>query len=428
MSDRAARAPVVGGPASSRRVVITGIGAITPIGSGREGLWAGVRRGRSASNRITRFDPGEFRSQVAAEIKDFAPAGYMDAKTARRLDRFSQLAIAGSRQALADAGLCITDRLSACAAVYLGSALGGLAFAEEQHRRYVANGVHAVEPRLALSVFGGAGATNVALEFGLRGPTISNANSCASGLIAIGEAFRLIRLGGAEVALTGGVEAPLAPLTFGAFTRIGVLTSLNDPPEGACRPFDRGRDGFLMAEGAGVLILEELRHALRRGARPYAEVLGYGTTNDAYHMTAPLPDGREAAHAIALALADANVAPGEVDYVNAHATGTRLGDAAEARAIRLAFGEHAGQISVSATKALHGHALGASPAIETAITALALDQGWLPPTANLDDPDPDCEVVHVDRTGEKRRIDIAVKNAFGFGGINASLALRRWQE
>jgi 3-oxoacyl-[acyl-carrier-protein] synthase II len=428
MSDRAARTPRFGAQASSRRVVVTGIGAITPIGSGRDGLWQGVRRGRSAAGRITRFDPGEFRSQVAAEINDFVPADHMDAKKARRLDRFSQLAIAGSRQALADADLCVTDRLGACAAVYLGSALGGLAFAEEQHRRYVANGVHAVEPRLALAVFGGAGATNVALEFGLHGPTISNANSCASGLVAIGEAFRLIRSGGIEVALTGGVEAPLAPLTFGAFTRIGVLTALNDPPERACRPFDRGRDGFLMGEGAGVLILEELRHALRRGARPYAEELGYGTTNDAYHMTAPLPDGREAAHAISLALDDANVAPDEVDYVNAHATGTRLGDAAEARAIRLAFGEHADTLLVSATKALHGHALGASPAIETAITALALDRGWLPPTANLVDPDPDCDVVHVNPTGEERRIGIAVKNAFGFGGINASLALRRWQE
>jgi len=428
MSDHAARTPVFGAPTSSRRVVITGIGAITPIGSGREGLWEGVRRGQSAAKRITRFDPGEFRSQVAAEIEDFDPADYVDAKKARRLDRFSQLAIAASRQALADASLSVADGIGACAAVYLGSALGGIAFAEEQHRRYMANGVHAVEPRLALSVFGGAGATNVALEFGLRGPTIGNANSCASGLIAIGEAFRLIRAGGAEVALAGGVEAPLAPLTFGAFTRIGVLTTLNDPPEGACRPFDRERDGFLMGEGVGVLILEELRQALSRGARPYAEVLGYGTTNDAYHMTAPLPAGREAAHAIALALDDARLAPGEVDYVNAHATGTLLGDAAEARAIRLAFGEHADHLRVSATKALHGHALGASPAIETAITALALDRGWLPPTANLDDPDPDCEVVHVDRAGEERHIGIAVKNAFGFGGINASLVLRRWQD
>jgi 3-oxoacyl-[acyl-carrier-protein] synthase II len=410
-----------------KRVVITGIGAITSIGSGREGLWQGVRAGRSAARRISRFDPRDFRSQVAAEIDDFEPADWMDVRRARRLDRFSQLAIAASRQALMDSDLH-ENQLDPCSAVYLGSALGGIAFAEEQHRRYMTDGFHAVEPRLALSVFAGAGATNVAIEFGLNGPTIGNANSCASGLIALGEAFRLIRAGGPEVALAGGVEAPLSPLAFGAFTRIGVLTTLNEPPEGACRPFEQGRDGFLMGEGVGVLILEELRHALRRGARPYAEVLGYGTTNDAYHMTAPLPDGCEAAHAITLALDDARLSPCAVDYVNAHATGTRLGDAAEARAIRLAFGEHADRLPVSATKALHGHALGASPAIETAITALAMDRGWLPPTANLDVPDPDCQVVHVNPLGEERRIGIAVKNAFGFGGINASLVLGRWQE
>jgi len=427
MADFADYAFTASAPTPARRVVITGIGAITPIGSGREGLWAGVRRGRSAARRITRFDPAEFRSQVATEIDDFDPCDYMDAKKARRLDRFSQLAIAASRQALADAGLDRDDGPDRNAAIYLGSALGGVAFAEEQHRRYLTQGVHAVDPTLALGVFGGAGATNVAMEFGLCGPTIGNANSCASGLIAIGEAFRLIRAGGTALALAGGAEAPLAPLTFGAFARIRALTTLNEPPEGACRPFDRGRAGFLMGEGAGMLVLEEARHALARGARPYAEVLGYGTTNDAYHVTAPLPTGREAARAIGLALHEARVSPDEVEYANAHATGTRLGDAAEAQALRLAFGDHADRLPVSTTKGLHGHALGASPAIETAITALALDCGWLPPTANLADPDPDCRIRHVDRAGEERRIGIAVKNAFGFGGINASLVLRRWQ-
>lgn len=428
MSDSAPHAIAPADPGATRRVVITGIGAITPIGSGRDGLWAGIRRGQSASRRITRFDPGEFRSQVATEIDDFDPGAYMDAKKARRLDRFSQLAIAASRQALADAGLDRGDGPDRHTAVYLGSALGGVAFAEEQHQRYLQQGSHAVDPTLALGVFGGAGATNVALEFGLRGPTIGNANSCASGLIAIGEAFRLIRAGGAAMALAGGAEAPLAPLTFGAFARIRALTTLNEPPERACRPFDRERGGFLMGEGAGILILEEARHALGRGARPYAEVLGYGTTNDAYHVTAPLPTGCEAARAITLALREARVAPGEVGYANAHATGTPLGDVAEARALRLAFGDHTDHLSVSTTKGLHGHALGASPAIETAITALALHCGWLPPTANLADPDPDCRVRHVDQAGEDRQINVAVKNAFGFGGINASLVLRRWQE
>lgn len=413
--------------ASHRRVVITGIGAITPLGMGREGLWEGVRQGQPAARRITRFDPSAFRSQVAAEIDGFEPTDYMEARTARRLDRFSHLAIAASRQALADAGLDGTDLAGVGTAIYLGSALGGIGFAEAQHQRFLASGIQTVEPSLALAVFGGAGASNVAIEVGWCGPTMGNANSCASGLIAIGEAFRLIRAGSAEVALAGGVEAPLAPLTFGAFDRIRALTNRNHPAPAACRPFDRARAGFLMAEGAGMLVLEELRHALARGVHPYAEVLGYGTTNDAFHMTAPLPTGQQAARAMALALQEAGLSPGAIDYVNAHATGTPLGDAAEALAIRLALGDHAAQVPVSSTKGLHGHALGASPAIEVAITVLALERGWLPPTANLVDPDPACQVRHVEPGGEERRIHYAVKNAFGFGGINASLVLRRWQ-
>ena len=410
--------------APARRVVITGIGAITPIGSGRDGLWAGVRRGQSAGCGIRRFDAAAFRSQIAAEIHDFDPLDYLEARKVRRLDRFAQLAIATSRQAIADGSLCLRDG-GETVAVYLGSALGGIAFAEEQHTRFLGQGFQAVDPMLALAVFGGAGATNVAIEFGLRGPAVGNANSCASGLIAIGEAFRLIRSGGTDLALAGGVEAPLAPLTFGAFARIKALSTRNDAPAQASRPFDRGRDGFVMAEGAAVLVLEEIEHARRRGASPYAEVIGYGTTNDAYHMTAPLPSGREAARAISLALAEAALAPDQVDYLNAHATGTPLGDAAEALAIRLAFGAHADRLPVSGTKGLHGHALGASGAIEAAITALVLDRGWLPPTANLDDPDPACRLAHVPAAGEYRPIETAVTNSFGFGGINASLVLRR---
>jgi 3-oxoacyl-[acyl-carrier-protein] synthase II len=407
------------------RVVITGIGAITPIGSGREGLWEGVRRGASSIGAITRFDPSPFRSHIAAEIHNFDPQAYMDAQRARRLDRYAQLAIAASHQAVQDAGPCHMP--DSTTAVYLGSALGGIAFAEEQHARYLDQGSRAVPTMLALSVFGGAGATNVAMEFGLRGPVLGNANSCASGLIAIGEAFRLLRSGDGVVALAGGVEAPLAPLTFGAFALIKALSTRNEAPEGASRPFDRNRDGFVMGEGAAVLVLEELEYALAAGRRPYAEVLGYGLTNDAYHMTAPLPSGEQAARAVTLALAEAGLAPKEVDYVNAHATGTPLGDAAEARAINLAFGAHAARLPVSGTKGLYGHPLGASGAIEAAITALALDRGWLPPTTNLVDPDPDCPVVHVPPGGLAATIAVAVTNSFGFGGINASLVLRRWE-
>jgi 3-oxoacyl-[acyl-carrier-protein] synthase II len=408
-----------------RRVVITGIGAITPIGSGPEGLWEGVRRGASAVRPITRFDPSPFRSHIAAEIDGFDPLDFMDAQRARRLDRYSQLAIAASRQALQDAGPCRQPD-SASTAVYLGSALGGIAFAEDQHARFLSRGSRAVQSMLALSVFGGAGATNVAMEFGLRGPVLGNANSCASGLIAIGEAFRLLRSGAGDLALAGGVEVPLAPLTFGAFALIKALSTCNDAPARASRPFDLDRDGFVMGESAAVLVLAELEHALAAGARPYAEVLGYGVTNDAYHMTAPLPSGEQAARAMTLALAEAGLAPTEVDYLNAHATGTPLGDAAEARAINLAFGAHAARLPVSGTKGLYGHPLGASGAIEAAITALALNRSWLPPTTNLAHPDPGCSVAHVPPGGLAAPIAVAVTNSFGFGGINASLVLRRW--
>ncbi len=409
----------------TRRVVVTGIGAVTPIGHGPDGLWLGLRAGRSAVRPITRFDPSPFRSRVAAEIDDFDPRDYMDARVAHRLDRFAQFALATARQAIADAALDLARVDRARVAVYLGSALGGIAFAEEQHTRFLASGIQAVAPTLALAVFGGAAATSIAIELGVSGPVAGNANSCASGAAAIGEAFRLVKYGGADVALAGGAEAPLAPLTFGAFSVIKAMSRRNDDPARASRPFDRGRDGFVMGEGAAALVLETLENALARGRRPYAEILGYGQTNDAYHMTAPLPSGREAARAMTLALEEAALPPGAVGYLNAHATSTPLGDAAEALAIRQAFGPHARALPVSGTKGLYGHALGASGAIEAAITVLALARGWLPPTTNLEDPDPDCCLRHVPPEGLERRIDVALSNAFGFGGINTSLVFRR---
>jgi 3-oxoacyl-[acyl-carrier-protein] synthase II len=412
----------------SRRVVITGIGAITPIGSGAEGLWEGVRRGEPAGQRITRFDPAGLRSQVAAEIPTFDPTEYVSAKRARRLDLFSQLSVAASAQALADADLAGGSRELRRAAVYLGSALGGVPPSEGEHARFVDGGLRAVSPMLALSVFGGAGATNVAMEFGMRGPAMGNANSCASGATAIGEAFHLVRSGSADVALAGGVEAPIAPLTIGAFALIRATTTRNEDPRSASRPFDRDRDGFLMAEGGAMLVLEELGHAERRGVRPYAELNGYGATNDAYHMTAPLPSGEEAALAMTLAMREAGRSPDEIGYINAHATATPLGDPAEARAVRRALGAAADRTPVSGTKGLHGHSLGASGAIEAAITALSLDRGWLPPTANLEGPDPACELAHVPAGGKEEAADVAVTNSFGFGGFNAALVLSRWQE
>ena len=407
---------------ASRRVAITGIGPITPIGNGVDGLWDGVRAGTSAVTPISRFDPTQFASQIAAEVQ-FEPLDFMTPKRARRLDRFSQIALACGLMALADAGLGAADASAAGMGIYTGSALGGIAFAESQHTVFSHRGIRAVSPALALSVFGGASACNIAIELGLTGPTVANANSCASGTIAIGEAARLIRDGRVEAMLAGGVEAPLAPLTFGAFDIIKVLSTRNDEPVTASRPFDVDRDGFVMAEGGAMLVLEDRERATRRGARIYGEVLGYATTNDAHHMTAPRPDGAQAARAIVEALADALLPVDSVDYVNAHASSTVLNDSVECRAIRRAFGPHADRLTVSGTKGLHGHALGASGAIETAVCAIALQQGHLPGNANLVRPDPDCDLDLVPSGGRDAACRVIVKNSFGFGGINACLVL-----
>jgi 3-oxoacyl-[acyl-carrier-protein] synthase II len=405
-----------------QRVAITGIGPLTPIGNGVDGLRDGVRRGTSAVRRISRFDPAPFSSQVAAEV-EFEPLDFMTPKMARRLDRFSQMGLACAQMALADAGLSPADAASAGMGVYTGSALGGIAFAERQHEIYVERGVGAISPQLALAVFGGASSCNIAIELGLRGPSVANANSCASGAIAIGEAARLIRDGRAEAMLAGGVEAPLAPLTFGAFAIIKVLTGRNDDPATASRPFDRDRDGFVMAEGGALLVLEAWERAERRGARIYAELLGYATTNDAHHMTAPRPDGAEAARAMREAIADAGLEPEDIDYVNAHGSSTVLNDPTECRAIRRALGPHAERVAVSGTKGMHAHALGATGAIEAAICALALERGFLPGTTNLVAPDPACDLDLIPPGGREQRVRALVSNSFGFGGINASLVL-----
>ncbi len=406
-----------------RRVVITGIGAITPIGHGADGLWAGVMRNESAVRAIDRFDASPFPSRIAAQV-DFDPAAHLDGRRARRLDRFSALAVAAARQAVDDAGVSLRNGTSERTGVWIGSALGGVAFAEEQHSGYVERGVRGVAPTLALAVFGGAGASNVALELGATGPAVGNANSCASGAVAIGQAFEAVRDGTVDVAVAGGSEAPLAPLTFGSFAMIKVLSQRNDDPATASRPFDRDRDGFVMGEGAAMLILEDREAAIRRGARIVAEVLGYGASNDAYHMTAPRPDGREAARAICRALGDAGIGPERIGYINAHGSSTALNEPAEANAITTAFGPSGDGIPVSGTKGLYGHALGASGAIEAAITALALDRGTLPGTCNLVHPDPAID-LNVLREPLQARPGAALSNSFGFGGMNASLVLGR---
>ncbi|MBV9579603.1 MAG: beta-ketoacyl-[acyl-carrier-protein] synthase family protein [Chloroflexi bacterium] len=411
--------------ATRRRVVITGIGALTPIGSGPVGLWRGVTDGQSAVGRVTRFDATPFRARLAAEVSDFDAAEFMDARRVHRLERYSQLAVAASLQAASDAGL--RECLPREAGCYIGSALGGVAYGEAQHRLYLQGGAGSVSPNLALSVFGGAAPANVAMALGLHGPIVANANSCASGAVAVGEAFRLIRSGEAEVMLAGGVEAPLAPLTFGSFAAINAMSTANDQPASASRPFDARRDGFVMSEGAGVLVLEDLEHASARHApHIYAELRGYGATNDAHNMLAPRPDGEDAARAMCLALEDARVWSSAVEYVNAHASSTPIGDRAEATAIRRALGRHGTRVPVSGTKGLHGHPLGASAGIEVAITALALCHEFLPGTANFQSSEPDLGPLNVlDPRGRTQSFSVAIKNAFGFGGINATLVLSR---
>jgi len=410
---------------SVRRVVVTGIGCVTPIGTGADGLWAGLHARRSAVRAITRFDPEPFRSRIAAEIPDFRPGDLLDAKRARRYDRFSQLAVVSAQQALEAAHLDLAREDRDRVGVMMGSALGGVAFAESQVGVYAAGGLHAVDPALALSVFGGAASCNMAIEFGVSGPNVTNAMSCASGTVAVGEAFHAIRDGRADVMLAGGAEAPLAPLCFGAFSIIRAMSSRNGDPATASRPFDAGRDGFVMGEGAAVLVLEDRARASARGAPILAEVVGAAVTNDAFHMTAPRPDGSKAARCITLALADADLAPHDVQYVNAHGSSTPLNDTTETLAFKQAFGDHARRLAVSGTKGYYGHALGASGAIEAAITALALARQWLPPTLNLVQPDPACDLDYLPAGGDGRGAEVAVSNSFGFGGINAAVVLRR---
>jgi len=360
---------------------------------------------------------------MAAEIHDFEPTRFMDEKKARRTDRFVQFALAATRLALDDAALQSHDLDPSRTAVQLGSAMGGIAHAEVQLRGFLERGARALDPRLATTTFAGAASCQIAIEFGISGPNSTNAMSCAAGTMAIAEAARLIREGVVDVALAGGVDAPLAPVCYGAFAALRAMSTRNDAPHEACRPFDAHRDGFVMGEGACVLVIEEAAHAEARGARIYADILGYGTNNDAFHMAAPRPDGSGATDAIHAALATAGLSVIDVDHVNAHGSSTALNDRAESLALRTALGSHADSVSVTGTKPYHGHALGASGAIEVAITGLSILDQWVPPVLNLLEPGEGCDLDYVTGTGRDGRIDVALSNSFGFGGINAVLLL-----
>lgn len=410
----------------TRRVVITGIGAVTAMGHGRQGLWEGVQRGESAVRSLTRFDPSPYRAKMAAEV-EFNVADYLDRRQLKRLDRFAQFAVIAARMAVEDAGLRLPDEPPGTVGVIMGSALGGITMAETQHHAYLRGGLRAVNPALALAVFGASCSCTIAIDLGITGPNSTNANSCSAGTIALGEAFRLIRAGHAEVVLAGGAEAPITPLSFGAFDIIHAMSTANDTPSRAYRPFDRERDGFVMAEGASVLVLEELQHALRRGAPIFGEILGYGLTNDAHHMTAPHPQGEPAARAMRLALREAQVPPEAIGYINAHGSSTPLNDKTETLAIKQVFGEHAYAIPISSTKPLHGHAFGATGAIEVALCCLAFHHHFLPPTINYASPDPECDLNYLPNCGIHATVDYILKNSFGFGGINAALVLQRYR-
>ena len=409
---------------SRRRAVITGIGPITCIGQGVAEFWKGILAEKSGITRISTFDTSMFHAHCGGEIPDWEPSQFFPPHRLKRLDRYAQFAVASAKMALDDAGIPYSrERPQHRVGVSFGTALGGVCQAEDQHIRFLKKGARGVNPTLALQVFGGSAHSNIAIEFGFRGVGTTNSNSCASGTVAVGEALRYIRDNFADVIVAGGAEAALATLSFGAFDLIKTMSRWNGDPALACRPFDRLRDGFVMGEGAMSLIVEELEHARSRGARIYAEVLGYSLNNDAYHMTSPLPDGQSCAQAMRDALADARLTPEQIDYINAHASSTQLNDNTETMSIKQVFQEQARKIPVTGTKGYYAHPLGATGAIEAALCALALNRQWVPPTINYQHCDPACDLDLVPNHGRSAKLDYVMSNSFGFGGINACVIL-----
>ena len=409
----------------SKRAVITGIGLLTPLGVGREKSWSELVQGKSGIRRFTQFDPSRVKTQFGGEVPGFDPLLSLDKPTARRTDRYTQLAVAAADEAMADAGLTIDPARAARVGVLLGVALGGLASLEHHHSLLLDKGPDKMNPFMVPMMLANTAPGMLSIRYGARGPSLTVTSACASGAHAIGEGLELIRRGWADAVIAGGVEAVLTELCVSGFCAMRALSTRNDEPERASRPFAVGRDGFVISEGAGVVVLEEYEHAQARKARMYAEVAGYGASADAHHITAPHPEGEGVVLAIERALASAGVAPNEVDHVNAHATSTPMGDEGEARAIRRVFGDHTDKVLVTAPKSMIGHTLGAAGGIETAFLALSLAHSLIPPTINLDERDPACDLNIVTGSAREGRVNVAVKNSFGFGGTNASLVLRR---
>ena len=410
------------------RVVITGLGVISPLGNDIDTFWNHLIQGKSGVSTITRFDTSDFAVKIAAEVKDFNPLDFMNKKDAKRMDRFVQFAVAASKMALEHAGLDMDKVEKERVGTYIGSGIGGLETLEEQHKVMMKRGPRRVSPFFVPMMIANMASGIVSIQIGAKGPNSAAISACATGTHCVGDAFKILQRGDADVMIAGGTEATILPMAVAGFSAMGALSTNNEAPEKASRPFDRDRDGFVMGEGAGVLVLETLEHAQKRGANIIAEVVGYGMTADAYHLTSPDPDGDGAKRSMLMAVKDAGLKPEDVDYINAHGTSTDYNDKFETMAIKGAFGEHAKRLAISSTKSMTGHLLGAAGGIETIATALAIKEGIVPPTINLENPDPDCDLDYVPNEARKMRVRVALSNSLGFGGHNATIALKEYQE
>lgn len=410
-----------------KRVVVTGLGAITPIGNTLSEYWEGLLSGRNGIGPITLFDASRHDCRMAGEVKGFDPHVYMDRKEAKRMDRFAQFGVAASKQALADAKFVINDLNAEQVGVLIGTGIGGLKVLEDQQEINLTKGPDRCSPFMIPMMIANMAAGLTAIHTGAKGPNSCSVTACAAGSNAIGDAFRLVQNGYAQAMICGGTEAAVTSLSVAGFAACKAMSTRNDDPAHASRPFDKDRDGFVLGEGSGILILEELEHALARGARIYAEIVGYGATCDAYHITSPVPGGEGAARAISLALKDANLTPDQVSYINAHGTSTPANDSTETAAMKKALGEHAYKITVSSTKSMTGHLLGGSGGIEAVAAVMAVANDRVPPTINLDNPDPACDLDYVPNHSREQIVDVALSNSFGFGGHNVTLAFKKYR-
>lgn len=411
-----------------RRVVVTGIGVISPNGLGKENFFKALASGVSGVKPISFFDASSFSTKIAAEVRDFKPEDFLTPKEIRRNDRFTQFALACAQMALEDSHLDLNEVNKERAGVIVGSGIGGIYTLEEEHKKLLEKGPDRLSPFLIPMMIVNMAAGNIAIKFGLKGISYTTVSACSSSANAIGEAFEAIKRGVVDVCFTGGVESSITPLSIGGFCALKALSTRNDEPEKASRPFDRDRDGFVMGEGGAVLILEELDHALSRKARIYCELVGYGCNSDAYHITAPDPQAEQPARAMLMALEEGGISPESVDYINAHGTSTYYNDEIETLAIKKAFGKHAYKLLVSSTKSMTGHLLGAAGAVEAVATILTIERGVVFPTINLDNPDPECDLNYVPHKAVEARVEVALSNSLGFGGHNVSLAFKKWKD